>query len=293
MREVVFRLGALTGNEDALPEIVTWHQENLVEEIDDAVKSLYYTQAELSERLANAGILPMFGFPTRVRPLYDRWIDSRDELDKHTVSDRALDQAIANFSPGSEVTREGQIHTCVGFAAYEVRAGRAFPVDPLGQMVPLQRCSDPHCGYTDLAEDSAFAACPACGGSLNDVPLYQPLGFRTSYRARDYDDQAEGMGVVGFPQLAMRSGTGESDVVGGMLVERWPDPVRIIRLNDNRGELFDWLSAKIKPSSAPTRRSTAAPTTSTTVLLMKPKFHFIWTLLRLVRSDQQMWSASR
>ena len=174
-----------------------------------------------------------------------------------------------------------------------MQAGRAFPVDPLGQMVPLRRCSDPHCGYTDLAEDSDFAACPACGGSLNDVPLYQPLGFRTSYSPRDYDDQAEGMGVVGFPQLAMRSGTGESDVVGGMLVERWPDPVRIIRLNDNRGELFELAQRKDKTVVCTNEAVYRSPTTSTTVLLMKPKFHFIWTLLRLVRSDQQMWSASR
>jgi DEAD/DEAH box helicase domain-containing protein len=32
-----------------------------------------YTQDALSELLANAGLLPMFGFPTRVRPLFTFW----------------------------------------------------------------------------------------------------------------------------------------------------------------------------------------------------------------------------
>ena len=74
-----------------------------------AVDSPYYLQTELSELLANAGVLPMFGFPTRVRQLYSRWARSREDLDVYAVSDRSLDQAIANFSPGSEVTSEGPI----------------------------------------------------------------------------------------------------------------------------------------------------------------------------------------
>jgi DEAD/DEAH box helicase domain-containing protein len=237
VHDVVRRLGAFTGLDDeALSEIETWQRHGLVSEIDVAVDSPYYLQSELSELLANAGVLPMFGFPTRVRDLYSRWIRSREDLDSFTVSNRSLDQAIANFSPGSEVTSEGAIHTCVGFAAYDVKGGRAFTVDPLGEPIDLLQCAV--CDLTVVAEGDDPTVCPACAGVLEHVPLHQPLGFRTLYYARDYDDLSEGIGTTGFPQLAIKPGSGTSEVVGGMVVERWEDPVRVIRINDNRGALF-------------------------------------------------------
>ena len=59
------------------------------------------SKTELSERLANAGVLPMFGFPTRVRhALLQGRPDSREQEEALTVSDRPLDMAISSFSPG-------------------------------------------------------------------------------------------------------------------------------------------------------------------------------------------------
>ena len=237
VEEVVRRLGAHTGlTPDELGAIVAWQRQELVHEIDEAIRSPYYLQLELSELLANAGVLPMFGFPTRVRQLYERWIKSREDLGRYTVSDRPLDQAIGNFSPGSEVTREGAIHTCVGFAAYDIKAGKAMPVDPLGPAIHLVKC--PECGLTQAAADEYSSVCPACAAGFETIPLHQPLGFRTLYRSRDYDDLAEGAGIVGSPQLAIRPGSGATEVVGGMVVERWDHPVRVIRINDNAGHLF-------------------------------------------------------
>lgn len=237
---VVRRLGAFTGmTNDDLAAIADWQRSDLVREIDSCVTSPYYLQTELSELLANAGVLPMFGFPTRVRDLYGRWIRSREDLEVHTVSNRPLDQAVANFSPGSQVTREGSIHTCTGFAAYDIKAGQAHSVDPLGEKIDLYRCAE--CSLTEVFDQQELPACPACGGSLDLVPLHQPLGFRTSYSPRDYDDLVEGVGSVGFPQLAMRPGSGDSEVVGAMVVERWGDPVRVVCINDNEGSLFPLL----------------------------------------------------
>jgi DEAD/DEAH box helicase domain-containing protein len=237
---VVRRLGAHTGlTSDELDALASWQRERLAAEIDEAVASPFYRQTELSELLANAGVLPMFGFPTRVRELWSRWIRSREDLEDFTISSRSLDQAISTFSPGAEVVREGEIHTCVGFAAYDLKAGKATTIDPLGEPIDLLQCAA--CGATTLAPEEEPAACEACGGSLATVPLHQPLGFRTYYRHRDYDDLAEGMGSVGFPQLAMQPGEGEVSVVGAMTVERSAQPVRVIRINDNHRSLFPLL----------------------------------------------------
>ncbi len=81
----------------------------------------------------------MFGFPTRSRTLYKPGIRSREDLNNHSLSDRPLDQAISAFTPGAEITREGQIHTSVGFAAYELRGQKAVAVDPIGPKVELRR----------------------------------------------------------------------------------------------------------------------------------------------------------
>jgi DEAD/DEAH box helicase domain-containing protein len=236
---VVKRFASYTGLDAAsIEDLVDWMRTDLVLEIDRAVASPYYLQPELSELLANAGVLPMFGFPTRVRQLWSRWANSREDLDTFAVSDRSLDQAISNFSPGAEVVREGQIHTAAGFAAYDIKGGKAVAIDPLGEAIPLLKCGSCAAVSIDDGSRGEPTACAACGGVLTAFPLYQPLGFRTKYAHRDYDDMAEGMGTVGFPQLAQLFDEAGSEVVGAMRVDRSEEPVQVIRINDNRGALF-------------------------------------------------------
>jgi DEAD/DEAH box helicase domain-containing protein len=81
---------------------------DLVNKISEIATSNAYSQSQLSERLANAGILPMFGFPTRVRLLYTRWSASQGTID------RDLDTAIAQFAPGSEIVKDRAVHTACG-----------------------------------------------------------------------------------------------------------------------------------------------------------------------------------
>lgn len=235
--EVVDRLGQHTGlGEAELDRVSNWLRDGLIDAIHNAVGSPHFRQEELSELLANAGVLPMFGFPSRVRELYDRWIRTRDDLEAHTVSERSLDQAVANFSPGSEVVREGSIHTCAGFAAYQVRGHVASAVDPLGEQILIAPCAE--CGHTDIEPaEGVSQQCPVCGGSADLVPFYQPKGFRTAYRPRDYDDLAEGFGSVGFPQLAMKPGDGTGNRVGAMTVETL-EQAPVVQINDNHGHLF-------------------------------------------------------
>lgn len=237
IEDVVTRFGAHTGLSTAeLTDIIMWHRSDLVSKIDEVVDSPYFLQAELSERLANAGVLPMFGFPTRVRSLYSKLVRRAGELDSAAVSDRPLDQAIATFSPGSDVTSEGSVHTSVGFVAYEVRGDRTYAINPLGPSLELARCRS--CGLTRTWEEGDGSSCPACQSGLQQLTLHQPLGFRTSYHPRDFDDLVERPGMIGFPQIAMEPGTGTLERVGDMEVERWADAVSVLNINDNSGDLF-------------------------------------------------------
>ena len=236
--EVVGRMGALSGlEENELAGIAHWIKQSLIRDIDDAIDNGLFEQVELSELLANTGILPMFGFPTRVRSLWGRWARTREEMTEHEISSRSLDMAITSFAPGAEVVREGQIHTVIGFTAYQVRGAKAEAIDPLGRPISLMRCEV--CGDASLAELNKSASCQICKGALSEISMYQPLGFRTSYQARDFDDLSEGGSMVSNPQLVVVPDEPHPAKVGALTVIRSSDPVDVIRVNDNNGRLYN------------------------------------------------------
>ena len=66
-----------------------------------AEDNLRYVEEELSARLAVAGILPMFGFPTQSRTLFHlngRPPSNYRKIDDIVLTDRSLEFAIWSFS---------------------------------------------------------------------------------------------------------------------------------------------------------------------------------------------------
>jgi len=53
-------------------EIKQYITRELINDIDNTIDNPDFPQRALSEKLSNAGLLPMFGFPTRVRLLYHK-----------------------------------------------------------------------------------------------------------------------------------------------------------------------------------------------------------------------------
>src|SRR3546814_18480315 len=72
-------------------------------EVTGAARDQALVQDGLSERLANKGILPMFGFPTRARLLYHK--QPQNWPPRQTV-DRDLALAVSMFAPGAEPVKE-------------------------------------------------------------------------------------------------------------------------------------------------------------------------------------------
>ncbi|WP_433494729.1 DEAD/DEAH box helicase [Micromonospora sp. CA-248089] len=232
--EVVAALTVRTGMTAAeIAELERWARLDLVSDIDAALSNPFYQQDQLSEVLANAGVLPMFGFPTRVRNLYKGYPKDKRDLTSLVVSDRSLDMAVASFVPGAEVIRDGEIHTAVGFAAYEVKGPRVLPVDPLGKPIDVSKCQN--CGRTSVGVDTR--PCPACQGEVITFVMFQPLGFRTDYHARDYDVDGETVAVMGFPELGVASNPHRSGTVEALRIEVY-ELADILRVNDNLGRLF-------------------------------------------------------
>ena len=71
----------------------------------------------VANALAEGGLLPMYGMPTRVRPLYlGLRATGIDDYDWDTT-DRDSDLAIYEFAPGASLVRDKRVHTAVGLTS--------------------------------------------------------------------------------------------------------------------------------------------------------------------------------
>lgn len=211
---------------------------DLVGRIDDVVsKEKEFPQKDLSEKLANAGYLPMFGFPTKVRHLYQ---SKPKELPwKETIS-RELDLAISTFAPGSEVVKDKQIFTAVGFVNYEKRGEiQELPgTNPLE--IEIRSCKN--CGFT-TARDSTLQVCPVCENELSIILACSPLGFCVDYDAdtKDFNGLFDWKPVKTDVSLDTKSILSPQKSVGNldMSTNIIPQEGLVHYINTNNGSLFE------------------------------------------------------
>lgn len=180
-----------TGLQARRDEIRAWVDTSMLEEIA-AIVAESSPETDLSQALAEGGLLPMFGFPTRVRYLYHGTPRSGQWPPK-AVIDRDLEIAVSQFAPGGETPKDKAVHTAVGLGAWEHYGGRAhYHPDPLGPREELLYCRA--CLYLRRVDGEVPNACPVCGETeprFSPIDLSQPVGFITDMRPRNYDGQFE------------------------------------------------------------------------------------------------------
>jgi Lhr-like helicase len=226
--------------------ITQWIIRSAVPEIDRIAADPNLPAEDLSQRLAEAGLLPMFGFPTRTRTLFHytpkRW-------PPRNLIDRDAGIAISQWAPGSEVVKDKGIRRCVGVAYYRPR-GRYVEKDsnPLGWRREIGHCSE--CGSLDLGT-SPRTECPIClapprrpgpdgNAGYRRLTIAQPLGYRTDHRTQDYREWFEWSSPSSRPRMAA-GGQLETVHVAGAVLERGVTDV--FEINDNYGEDFRFAPA--------------------------------------------------
>lgn len=223
------------------PALINYISNSLVPAIDTAVVDPNFTETSLSKRLAIAGILPMFGFPSRVRVLHHAR-PSAHNWPPEDVIDRELDIAISQFAPGSESVKEGVVHTSVGVVDYQ-RQGPAVieEPNPLGPPISVGLCKN--CQAVNVG--NVGQSCLLCGADPAHVPAYsivnlsQPRGFRTFYgRQRDFDGNFEWMPRATKPRIGIRQLN--MTAIPNRNCEVWSDQDLIYVVNDNGGTLFNF-----------------------------------------------------
>jgi hypothetical protein len=220
--------------------LISYIQNQLVARVTAAATDPRLPQRSLSERLANVGVLPMFGFPTRVRYLFHERPGAAYEWPPEGVVDRELDIAISQFAPGSETVKDGVIHTAVGVVDYQPQGNSVVEMpNPLGPPLPIGLCR--RCQAVDGSQNPA-QTCLVCGAAPPDyeqVNLSQPRGFTTCPwfgGSRDFDGVFEWTARASRPKVGVTP-IGLTPVAN---FEVWSGQDTVYVINDNNGQQFDF-----------------------------------------------------
>ncbi len=193
-----------------IEEVVDTVANSLVTDIDaKAAHPESLPHLALSERLASLGVLPMFGFPTRVRLLYHEFPRVREggwPPERGTI-DRELEIAISQFAPGAQTVKDDELHTAVGVVDFRPSGGSVIAEpNPLARTVTVGLC---RLCQALVETPSEVGGCPYCAASRSDrgyrapVQLTEPPGFNTWWSIK-----AEFSGGFEFTPRALRARLG-------------------------------------------------------------------------------------
>jgi hypothetical protein len=243
-------------------DLAAYARSKLFPELVKALQRAAHPDEGVASRLAEEGILPMFGMPTRTRVLYHGVkVNSEPEL-----IDRDLDLAITEFAPGSQKTKDKKVYTSIGFTPSILKIGvgvQAAPGQPLiGRqfMLRCERCQHTQTGVADFTEQT----CPRCGeprhsSGLTSFEIAVPAGFRTDFsEGSDVRDDSEFV-LSGSSTIAESNASYPPTPEAGTNTFAAPSYSTVFRLNTRRGELFTGRVGQIVSNQKPPRRRIALP----------------------------------
>jgi hypothetical protein len=242
--------------------LVQFARSELAGRVDACVVNPELGGVGLAERLAEGGILPMFGMPSRVRSLFHELTAPEGDDQTARTIDRELDLAIVEFAPGAQRTKDKRLLQSIGLTApYLVRFNPdtrrrewQLPDDPAPYTSPGQLLVCGQCRNTVLIANGlpAPAACDNCGLARTDepgpdprfrcLPTAIPTGFRTildrAADAGEEQDRPPGYAVT-LALTASDNAPGVNHPPGLNTTLRLVPGGRVYRVNDNAGRLFE------------------------------------------------------
>jgi hypothetical protein len=238
IKEIISKLKVGTNLSSSVEVIWNELKSKLISKIDTiATNNNDYSQLALSERLANAGLLPMFGFPTKVRVLYE---NHPDQLPAENLVDRNLDIAISEFAPGSEIIKDKKVLKPVGLVHYIPGPGGPEEVDGRGVLTNgIQRCSNCKTVFKKLVDSNI---CSICQSPLETLKACSPLGFCVDYTTspEDFDGSFEWSARASDVTLDPTSNLINKVSIQNITIKsnQVPSDGIVHQINDNNGDLF-------------------------------------------------------
>lgn len=164
-------------------------QSSLIETVDSICKQSLPAE-DLSEAMANNGVLPLYGFPTDVRRLYTS--KPQPGFGGQYI-DRAANIAVSEYAPGGELLKDKKVHVPIGITG-NFQYGREGVSPSYKGRLRAGMCSDCLTVNVQKGVDEGglplSSTCKVCGGGegvYKTMQVIEPTAYRTSYTARPYD----------------------------------------------------------------------------------------------------------
>ena len=186
IQQIVRVLAAQTElkTQNGMDELITWVINDLENEINNRAKDHLFTDDDLSQALAESGLLPMFGFPTGVRYLYHQKPNRSNWPPTSGVVDRDIEIAINQFAPGAETIKDKKIHTSIGIVSYKPEGRELVPESDIGRKQPIGFCD--HCKAVFTKSKEKENTCQICdSNSFKLIQGIEPKGFLTNFKPDD------------------------------------------------------------------------------------------------------------
>ena len=219
--------------------------DSLVGSIDKAVERPT-SFSDLSQHLAEYGVLPMFGFPTRTRLLYHNKPRSAFPWPPGSTVDRNLDIAISQFAPRSEIVKDKLVHTAIGVASWNPLGGTVKgsenPFGTIRRMINCARCSS----VEEVVRGNEPIACPQCSAGAPDFTVFdmsEPEGFITSFISEDFEGSFTFSSRGTSPKISPSLIEPKSVEHGNAVAVS--DECNLFVINQNNGSLFTYAKPKI------------------------------------------------
>ena len=224
---------------------IIYGESHIIKRVKDCVESTEFVQKDLAHRLAEGGVLPIYGMPTRVRNLYLKV--PRGETDPKVI-DRDIDMAVTEFAPGAERTKDKQTWIPDGFMAepiYDQETSSWLVEDPILYRKWQAYCKE--CMSFDEKDHkdelifiglSPINKCPDCGSE--DIVIQEavvPAGFRTNGQPKDgpEGDQSGSSGNSFLASLPINDFEQNPILLGNTQI-KLSTQGRIFRISDNKGK---------------------------------------------------------
>ncbi|MBA2660462.1 MAG: DEAD/DEAH box helicase [Nitrosospira sp.] len=206
----------------------------------------------LGLRLADSGIFPMFGMPTRSRALYHgmRWAGGQREW---ATIGRDVDVGIFEFAPGRIIVKDKARYRTVGLTPVLSSPPMALP--PKGSDRSWSGAHDANqenktdvfytvrcraCGGWTLLEEPATAGLCVCGSNLAGIPVltcWTPAAFIADFRKVDDDD----LEAVSGGRSVLAEAKPVTFQARGNILWGTPENPQTVRLNQGAtGDGFTW-----------------------------------------------------
>jgi len=163
----------------------------MMEAIDTVMELETRYDIGVAHALAEGGLLPMYGMPTRVRPLYLGLEHPKRDTYSWDTTDRDSDLAIYEFAPGASLVRDKRLHRSVGLTSSLPDPQRwgswVLPKQedrsPISEDWWMGRCDQ--CGGWTRREQPETIECVACEATIPASAFRHcvtPAAFRTDFR---------------------------------------------------------------------------------------------------------------